>query len=193
MEKTAYEIQKVAKMDIVLLDQHNFSRESLNDFSREQVVKNVYRLTDGALHLVYHPFTETWTPERKDKKAQEILAGKHIVYGAFKDGRLVGILMLLPTLDHGRMRIDSFHVSAERRRHGIGRALFEAAKAEAVRHGADALYVSACSSEETINFYRAMGFAVSSRPIRFCVEDEPWDIQMECRIPQQQAVRREDV
>ena len=47
---------------------------------------------------------------------------------------------------------------------------------------ADALYASCCSSEETINFYSAMGFRLSSDPIPSCVEDEPYDLQMECMI-----------
>ena len=90
--------------------------------------------------------------------------------------------MLLPEPDHGRLVIDSLHVSADRRRHGIGRALMAAAKEKAISVGASALYVSACSAQETIDFYRAMGFAVSPQPIRSYAEAEPCDIQMECRL-----------
>ena len=32
------------------------------------------------------------------------------------------------------------------------------------------------------SFYRAMGFTVSRYPIRSRVEDEPYDIQMECAL-----------
>lgn len=167
-------------MDIAIIDSHNFNRHSLDSFSRYQTVKNVYRLTDGKLSLVYHPFTEDWSPERKDEKAREILGGGHIVYGAFDGGQVVGCIMLLPQPDRGRMIIDSFHVSAGRRRQGIGRALLAAAKAEAVGHGAKALYVSACSAQETIDFYVAMGFEVSTHPIRSYMDAEPYDIQMEC-------------
>lgn len=170
-------------MNIELIDRHNFGHGSLDSFSRFQTVKNVYRIIDGELRLVYHPFTETWTPERKKEKTQEILEGKHISYGAFEDRRIVGIIMLFPELDNGRMIIDSFHVSADRRRRGIGRALLAAAKEKAVICGADALYVSACSAQETIDFYSAMGFKVSRYPIRSRVEDEPYDIQMECALP----------
>ena len=169
-------------MNTALITNQNFNRDSLANFSRYQVVKNVYRLTDGALHLVCNPFTEDWSPEQKAGKAEEILRGNHIVYGAFEEGGVVGGIMLLPTLDHGRMIIDSFHVSAGHRRRGIGRALLQAAKAEAVRRGASALYVSACSAQETIDFYMAMGFTVSSHPIPSRVDDEPFDIQMECKL-----------
>lgn len=167
-------------MEIVLVDRNNFTLESLDDFSRYQEVNNVYRIVEGTLQLVYHPFVEDWSPERKREKAREILSGTHIVYGALENGKVVGEIMLLPKLDRNRMIIDSYHVSAGRRRQGIGRALLEAAKTEAIRRGATALYASACSSQETIDFYLAMGFAVSPYPIRVCVDAEPWDIQMEC-------------
>lgn len=167
-------------MKIVLINRNNFTLESLDDFCRYQEVKNVYRIVEGALQLVYHPFVEDWTPDQKREKAREILSGTHIVYGALENGKVVGEIMLLPELDRGRMIIDSYHVSAGKRRQGIGRALFEAAKAEAIMHGAAALYASACSSQETIDFYLAMGFAASPYPIRACVDAEPWDIQMEC-------------
>ena len=167
-------------MNIVLIDKSNFGYGSMDSFSRYQVVENVYRLIDGSLQLVHHPFTENWSLERKREKAKEILNGKHTVYGAFENGCVIGIIMLLPELDRNRMIIDSFHVSSDKRRQGYGRALFEAAKTEARERGAAALYVSACSAQETIDFYMDMGFRVSLHPIQSCVDDEPWDIQMEC-------------
>ena len=51
--------------------------------------------------------------------------------------------------------------------------------------GAHALYASCCSSEETINFYSAMGFRLSSDPIPSLAEAEPYDLQMECMIIQE--------
>lgn len=103
-------------MEIALISRHNFTRESLDAFSRYQVVKTVYRVKEGEMHLVYRPFVETWTLERKRERAAEILAGDHIVYGAFENGDIVGILLLLPVLEHDRMILDSFHVSTHKRR-----------------------------------------------------------------------------
>ncbi|MCI6836930.1 MAG: hypothetical protein PUG31_05640 [Eubacteriales bacterium] len=106
-------------MEIALINRHNFTRESLDAFSRYQVVKNVYRVKEGEMYLAYRPFVETWTLERKREKAAEILAGDHIVYGAFeKNGDIVGIMLLLPVLEHDRMILDSFHVSTHKRRQG---------------------------------------------------------------------------
>ena len=169
-------------MKITLIDNTNFCLSSLDNFSRYQEVKNVYRFKNGILHIEYHPFIEDWSLEQKRKKAEKIMSGRYIAFGAYENGEVVGAILLLPELDHGRMMIDSFHVSAAHRRRGIGRALFETAKAEAIRCGAKALYASACSSQETIDFYTAMGFIISPNPIQSCVDDEPQDIQMECRI-----------
>lgn len=169
-------------MEIKLVDQTNFNRDSLKSFQRYQEVKSVYRLQAGELTLVYNPFSEDWDDARRIEKAEEILSGRFVAYCAFEENRVVGEIMLLPQLNKGRLRIDSFHVSTDCRRRGIGRALLEAARREAQRRGAHALYASCCSSEETINFYRAMGFRLSADPIPSCVEDEPFDLQMECEI-----------
>ena len=48
--------------------------------------------------------------------------------------------------------------------------------------GAEALYISACSSEETIAFYKAMGAELTDCPIKEIAEDEPYDLQMICYV-----------
>ena len=169
-------------LEIKLIDSNNFTRDSLKDFRRYQEVKNVYRLQNGNLTLVYNPFTEDWDAVRLIEKAEEILSGQYVTYCAYEGNRVVGEIMLIPKLNKGRLIIDSFHVSRDYRRHGIGRALFEAARQEALKMGAHALYASCCSSEETINFYSAMGFRLSPDPIPSLAEAEPYDLQMECMI-----------
>ena len=169
-------------LEIKLVDSHNFTRDSLKGFRRYQGVKNVYRLQNGNLTLVYNPFTENWDAARLIEKAEEILSGQYVTYCAFEGKRVVGEIMLVPKPNKGRLIIDSFHVSRDYHRRGIGRALFEAARQEALKRGAHALYASCCSSEETINFYSSMGFRLSSDPIPSLAEAEPYDLQMECMI-----------
>ena len=86
---------------------------------------NVYRIENGKLVLKNNPFTETWSPERKREKAAEILSGQYITYCAFDGNTVVGEIMLIPELNEDRMIIDSFHVSRDYRRHGIGRQMIE--------------------------------------------------------------------
>lgn len=169
-------------IEIKQIDGSNFHESSMDTFDRYQEVRNVYRLENGRLVLLQHPFCETWSPERKREKAAEILSGRFVTFCAFDGGRVVGEIMLIPELDGGRLIIDSFHVSRDHRRQGIGRRLLEAAADYAKCRGAGALYASCCSAEETIRFYIAAGFSPSEHPIPFYVQDEPCDIQMECRL-----------
>lgn len=48
--------------------------------------------------------------------------------------------------------------------------------------GAKQLYVSACSSEETIAFYKAMGCKVTDNSIISIAKSEPMDLQMICDV-----------
>ena len=80
------------------------------------------------------------------------------------------------------MIVDVMQVAADYRGRGIGRKLFDSGKGEAAKAGAEALYISACSSEETIAFYKAMGAELTDSPIREIAEDEPCDLQMICYL-----------
>ncbi len=166
-------------IEIRLADKDNFHVGSLESFDRFQQVHRVYRVIDGEPVLTADPFTETWDSARKREKEAEIMSGTFVTYCAFDGERIVGEIMLVPQLDGGRLIIDSFHVSHDCRRRGIGRMLLASAENEALRRGATALYASACSAEETVKFYTAMGFELSERPIPFYAEDEPCDLQME--------------
>lgn len=172
-------------IEIKQADRSNFGEASMDSFDRYQEVRNVYRLENGQLILKEHPFTENWSPARRREKAAEILSGRFITFCAFEDDQVVGELMLIPELNENRLIIDSFHVSRECRRRGIGRQLIETAAGYAKSCGAKTLYASCCSAEETICFYMAMGFRPSEHPIPSCVEEEPFDIQMECSLNQQ--------
>ena len=168
--------------EIKQADRSNFCETSMDAFDRLQEVQNVWRMENGRFVLKFQPFTETWSPERRREKAAEILSGRFTTFCAFDGDAVVGEIMLLPELNENRLIIDSFHVSRAYRRHGIGRRLLETAAAYARSRGASALYASCCSAEETIAFYRAMGFRPSEHPIPSCVEDEPFDIQMEYKL-----------
>ncbi|MCR5268764.1 MAG: GNAT family N-acetyltransferase [Lachnospiraceae bacterium] len=132
--------------------------------------------------MKFRSFTESWSLEQRRKKAGEILSGRYITFCSFEGDAVVCEIMLIPELNEGRLIIDSFHVSRPFRRRGIGRRLIETAADYARGRGALALYASCCSAEETIDFYNAMGFRLSEHPISSCVEEEPFDIQMECRL-----------
>ena len=114
--------------------------------------------------------------------AKQISSDDYITYIALENDTVVGFIGLLKKLNGPYMILDMMQVSSECRGQGIGRRLFQAGKDEARKNGAEALYISACSSKETIAFYRAMGSDLTSDPIKEIAEEEPFDLQMICPV-----------
>ena len=160
----------------------NFSENSLDDYARTQEVTEVYRRVEGGYRLISQPYVEDWDSEKKRSVARDLLSDDYISYAAFDGKKVVGFIGLIRKPEGERIILDMMHVSAGYRGFGIGRDLFGIAKAEASALGAKELYISACSSKETIAFYRAMGAELTDKPIERIAEDEPFDLQLVCRV-----------
>ena len=167
---------------IELLSETNFCLNSLDSYNRKQEVNKVYRRIGGEYALVECRYTEDWDLDKKRSVAKQISSDEYITYIALDNDKVVGFIGLLKKFNGPYMILDMMQVSSECRGQGIGRKLFEAGKVEARKAGAEALYISACSSEETIAFYRAMGSAPASDPIKELAEDEPFDLQLICPV-----------
>ena len=167
---------------IELLSETNFCLESLDSYNRKQNVNKVYRKINGEYTLVECKYTEDWDLNKKRSVAKKISSDDYITYIALENEKVVGFIGLLKKLNGPYMILDMMQVFSECRGKGVGRQLFEAGKAEARKAGAEALYISACSSEETIAFYRAMGSVLTSNPIKEIAEAEPFDLQMICPV-----------
>lgn len=151
---------------------------NLDDFDRSQEVKRVYINDSGRVCLVDRVWTMDWSPEHKREVAAELLSGKNISYVAYDGERIVGFVSVAKKLHGSRMVLDIIQVDRAFRGQGIGRKLFDLAVLEAKKAGATELYISACCSEETVNFYKAMGAVPTNDPIPEIAEAEPYDIQM---------------
>ena len=156
-------------------------------YNRKQDVNKVYRRIDGDYKLVECKYTEDWDLNKKRSVAKQISSDEYITYIALENYKVenykvVGFIGLLKQMKGLYMILDMMQVSSECRGQGIGRQLFEAGKDEARKNGAQALYISACSSEETIAFYRAMGSDLANDPIKEIAEKEPFDLQMICPV-----------
>lgn len=167
---------------IELLSEKNFNEHSLDSYVRKQDVKRVYRRKESEYVLLDMPYVEDWDLEKKRQVAKDISSAEYISYIALDDDNVAGFIGLKKRLNNGYMILDMMHVSATCRGMGIGRKLFHLAKEEAKKAGAKALYISACSSEETIAFYRAMGAELTNHPIQEIADDEPYDLQMICMV-----------
>ena len=167
---------------IELLSTENFKPDSLDNYLRKHDVKKVYRKHNGEYILVDCVYTEDWDMGKRRSVAKDISSDDYITYLAIENGEVVGFIGLIKGLVGPYMLLDLMHVSAPCRGQGIGRKLFELGKKEAQKAGAEALYISACSSEETIAFYKAMGAELTDCPIKEMEEAEPYDLQMVCPV-----------
>ena len=80
------------------------------------------------------------------------------------------------------LQLSFLHVSAETRGKGVGKELFERARAEAKARGATEMYVSATPTESTVRFYLARGCEVLKEPDARLFALEPEDIHLACAV-----------
>lgn len=151
---------------------------SLDNFDRSQEVKRVYVNDSGKLLLKDQIWTMDWSLEHKRKVAANLKSDDCIAYAVWENEKVIGFVSVMKALIGSRMVLDIIQVDQAFRGQGIGRQLFVLAVAEARNAGAKELYISACCSEETVNFYKAMGAKASDDPIPEIAEAEPYDIQM---------------
>ena len=151
---------------------------NLDDFDRRQIVKRVYINDSGSLRLKDQIWTMDWSLKHKRKVATNLKSNECIAYAVWENEKVIGFVSVMKALIGSRMVLDIIQVDRAFRGQGIGRQLFTLAVAEAKRAGAKELYISACCSEETVNFYKAMGAVVTKDPLPEIAEAEPYDIQM---------------
>lgn len=163
-------------------------RDLFRYFIRRQDVNKCWRKVNNEWVVREDPFIDDWSEE--DYRIllsclKNTLSTGGLVYGAFDQGRLKGFVSVEPDLfggEQGYLDLSSIHVSEDMRRHGIGEALFLAAREWAGEHGARKLYISAHSAVESQAFYRKMGCVEAAVFHQGHVEQEPYDCQLECSL-----------
>ena len=167
------------------LEAAELTPEFFRGFDRTQEVRRCWRKENGRWVLRHIAFTEHWGPAEFEKLAaclQNTLRTGGVVFGALCGGRVIGFASVEnePFGAHGEYRqLSSLHVSRESRGCGIGRILFYMACDAARRLGAEKLYISSHSCEETQAFYRAVGCVEAKEYNPRLVEAEPCDCQLE--------------
>ena len=169
-------------MKIEKIKGDSFLEINLDDFNRQQEVTRIYVRKGETYVLEERRGVMDWSIDRKREVAHKLIDSEHISYLALEEDRIVGFVSLVKELISGRMILDLIQVDKDFRGCGIGRILWEKAVEEARLNEAKELYISACPSEETICFYRAMGADVTDNPIISIANDEPYDLQLVCPI-----------
>ncbi len=154
-------------------------------FNRYQDVKRCWRKENGEWVLKDIAFTEQWgEPQFKFlvQCLKNTLNTGGVVIGAFEDGKLIGFSSVENEFfgtNQEYLQLSTIHTSYESRGKGIGKKLFHLICKEAKEMGAEKLYISSHSSEETQLFYKAMGCVEACEYNVKLVAEEPCDCQLE--------------
>ena len=180
-----WEIIQMGEIQYKRLDDNCFNAHSLDSFVRHQTVTECWRKVDNKWVLVPNPFVENWTIEQCCAIAEDIVQHMNhdqTGFGAFDGERIIGFA----TVSHdifgetaNYVELVCFQVSEDYRHQGIGKKLFTMICEEAMRLGANKLYISGHSSKESQAAYQALGCKHAEEINEILTEKEPFDVQLE--------------
>lgn len=152
---------------------------------RSEVHHHIYELRGGELFRTPSYFEISgWRPETVEKETPLLFdcfdrGGTFL--GVFDADALIGI-GVLESARVGRvgdqMQLSYLYVSRAYRGRGVGTQLFDAAVSLAREAGANAVYVSATPTENTVDFYLNRGCVLAPEPDPRLLVAEPDDIHL---------------
>ena len=158
--------------------------ERIREIDASQFIGRVWRDVDGVKRLVEINYQDPDFPngyENHLAALQDTITGGGSALGAFDGDRLVGFCTVNAKLFGTSRRfalLDQIFISLPYRARGIGRELFTRSITEAKTFGADAYYICAGSSEETLAFYQAIGCAAADEINTRLYESDTRDIKL---------------
>jgi predicted N-acetyltransferase YhbS len=172
-----------------MMESRTLARDEIKDIwqiDRSESIEAVYYLVGGKPILRPEHFdAKGWPPGEAEKYTPilEACYDRHgWFYGLFDSQKLIGVAVLDSRFigkGKDQLQLKFLHVSNRYRDKGLGKLLFNAAAAEALKRGAKRLYISATPSEHTINFYLRLRCTIAAKPDPELYELEPEDIHLE--------------
>jgi len=162
----------------------------LAQIDRSELVEECYRVESSELILYPARFDMRGWPEGEAEENARVLEkcwrSGGWLHGLFDGETLVAAVVVDNRVIHNqglKMRQLKFlHISRDYRGQGLGGRLF----ARACEHGrevaAEALYVSATESRNTVEFYQRQGCRLLAQPDPELLALEPHDIHFYCRL-----------
>jgi N-acetylglutamate synthase-like GNAT family acetyltransferase len=175
LEAISYKELKETEIDV----------ELFASFNRYQEVKKCWRKENGEWILKDIAFTEHWSAEEYEylvKCLRNTIKTGGAVFGAFHNNVLAGFASVENQFFGSQkqyLQLSCIHCSYEKRGMGIGKKLFSLVCKKAKDMGAQKLYISAHSSQESQAFYKAMGCVEAMEYDAKSVAEEPCDCQLE--------------
>lgn len=168
-----------------ILSKDKITRSLFRQFNRYQKVTRCWRKEQDIWALKNINFVEDWSEAQYEflvKCLKNTVETGGFVFGCFHGNNLIGFASVENKRFGSRqqyVQLSCIHVSFESRGKGLGKGLFGCAVIAAQKLGAEKLYISAHSSEETQLFYHAMGCIEALEYNRELSEAEPCDCQLE--------------
>ena len=160
-----------------------------------QWIEKVWRKVDSEYKLIKIDYMEESWPDGLEKYRDGLVdtfKNGGAAFGAFDEkGTLIGYGSINrdffgQTAKH--VLLDSLFVSRAYRGFGIGKHLVKLCGECAKEWGADKLYACAGSSEDTIAFYKSLGWIEAQEINKEMVEADERDIQLEFRLSEGSAL-----
>jgi len=173
-------------LEVRRLEPRELSRVA--EIDRTERIDTLYRQHGAELEAVAGEFdAPAWRSEgagehsvaHQIEACEQYVADGGIAIGAFADGRLVGIGIVVPHVRSGVAQLAYLHVSDGFRGRGVGGRLDAELERIARELGDTTMVVSATPSANTVGFYRGCGFDPTATPLPELLELEPEDVHME--------------
>ncbi|NBN02475.1 GNAT family N-acetyltransferase [Proteus sp. G2665] len=152
---------------------------------RTELIEKLYVLKEGKLLLSKQRFDMKGWPEGEAEHYTPVLLESFDrgapFWGVFEHDRLVAAASVDPKKrgkNGSLLQLSFLHVSHPQRGQGLARILFDYCVEYAKENGADGLYISSTSSENSVNFYQHLGCRLIDIPDPELYEREPEDIHM---------------
>ncbi len=170
------------QLQIKTISPQNLNDLNLTSFVRHQVTTKMLVKSDEALCEKSEYFVDDWTASQKHTieahLKKTVMSDGVVIIGHLND-ELIAFACLEPALFNDYIELSFLHVSKPYRHLGIGRALFEVTKQEALNKGAKKLYIGSHPSIESQHYYQAMGCVLAKRINQDIYHREPLDLQLE--------------
>ncbi|WP_105615807.1 GNAT family N-acetyltransferase [Vallitalea okinawensis] len=170
-----------------ILSKEDCSR--IQEIDTSQWIEKAWRRVDDRLQLVTISYMEEGWPdgyEAYESALLETITSGGIAFGVFNtEDKLIGYASLNREF-FGEManyvQLDSIFISKQYRGMGIGKELITRCIGIAKTWGADKLYACAASTEDTIAFYRSMGWVDAIEINYDLLEKDERDLQLEYNV-----------
>jgi GNAT superfamily N-acetyltransferase len=163
----------------------------VGEIDRSERIETVYVQDGSRLEEKHGDWSaRAWFPEgggehtvaHQRHECERDLAAGGIALGAFAEGRLVGIGIVIPHIRPGVAQLAFLHVSNGHRAQGVGGHLCDELERLARKHNDTRMVVSATPSLNTVRFYLRRGFEPMAEPLPELYEREPDDVHLEKRL-----------